>query len=107
MVLACRLARRLGTGSVAPVDRRFVAGSMEDQRAQRLVEAVVAIGHSLRLCVVGEGVETPRQREFLLRAGCDRLQGYLFGWPVPARDIVPDDFRDVPGPAAAGGRRYA
>jgi len=87
------------------VDRRFAAGVAQDRRAQRLVEAVIAVGHGLGLRVVCEGVETPGQRDFLVRAGCDRLQGYLFGWPVPARDITPGEYRDSVSPAAADERR--
>ncbi len=90
---------------VLKVARRFVASSEEDQRARHLVEAVVAVGHALGLRVVGEGVETTWQRDFLIRAGCDRLQGYLFGWPMRAADLTPEDFRDEVDPAAAGGLR--
>ena len=47
------------------------------------------MAHSLRMSVVAEGVETPEQAAFLRTAGCDRLQGYLFGRPVAAVQIEP------------------
>jgi EAL domain-containing protein (putative c-di-GMP-specific phosphodiesterase class I) len=66
------------------IDRSFVQeidGLTDDPP---LVAAIVAMGHGLQLHVVAEGVETAEQLEFLLRAGCDRVQGYLLGRPATA-----------------------
>lgn len=49
-----------------------------------IVSAIVALGRTLNLHVVAEGVETAEQRKFLTEAGCDALQGYLLGRPIPA-----------------------
>lgn len=49
--------------------------------------AIVRVGHSLQLKVIAEGVETEQQREFLVAAGCDEMQGYLRGKPMPAEDF--------------------
>jgi EAL domain-containing protein (putative c-di-GMP-specific phosphodiesterase class I) len=46
--------------------------------------AIISMAHSLKLRVVAEGVESEEQREFLSVNGCDSMQGYLFGRPVPA-----------------------
>ncbi|MNY63819.1 Oxygen sensor protein DosP [compost metagenome] len=45
---------------------------------------MVALGHSLELKVLAEGIERPEQMEFLRQIGCDYGQGYLFGRPQPA-----------------------
>ena len=49
---------------------------------------IVTLAQSLGLDVVAEGVETEGQREFLLRNGCHQFQGYLFGRPVPADQLL-------------------
>jgi EAL domain-containing protein (putative c-di-GMP-specific phosphodiesterase class I) len=54
-----------------------------------IIGAIVALAQSLDLKVVAEGVETDAQREFLVRIGCDMLQGYLFSAPRPPDQIEP------------------
>ena len=49
-----------------------------------IASAIVAMGHSLKLNVVAEGVETRTQLDYLRELGCDEYQGYLFSEAVPA-----------------------
>ncbi|MHB1674111.1 MAG: putative bifunctional diguanylate cyclase/phosphodiesterase [Acidobacteriaceae bacterium] len=69
------------------IDRGFVLGLAKDGEDAAIVSAIVALGKSLNLKVVAEGVETTGQQEFLTRLGCDSLQGFLLGRPMP-----PDQF---------------
>ena len=69
------------------VDRSFVSDVTRDRDDAAIVRTIVALGHNLGLRVVAEGVETPEQRDFLAAMGCDEMQGYLFGRPVPAPEL--------------------
>ncbi len=69
------------------IDRSFVVDVSTDPEAQAITKAMIAMAHELRLDVVAEGVETEAQDEFLTRHGCNRLQGYRFGRPMPAEQL--------------------
>ena len=64
------------------IDRSFVQEIQEATDDAPLVAAIIAMAHGLDLQVVGEGVETAEQLDFLLRSGCDKVQGYLLGRPA-------------------------
>ena len=69
------------------VDRSFVSGLPADQNDAAIVRAIVTLGHQLGLRVVAEGVETEAQNALLRSIGCDEMQGYLFGRPMPAAEF--------------------
>lgn len=69
------------------IDRSFVKDVVGDAYAATLCGAIIAMGRSLGLAVVAEGVETQAQARFLQQAGCHLLQGYLFSRPLPAADL--------------------
>ncbi|MBS0554354.1 MAG: EAL domain-containing protein, partial [Proteobacteria bacterium] len=66
------------------IDRLFVRDIDRNPRDAALAAAIISIGHSLGLCVVGEGVETAAQLDTLASHGCDFVQGFHFSPPVAA-----------------------
>ncbi|MBT2372964.1 EAL domain-containing protein [Pseudomonas fluorescens] len=84
------------------IDRGFVRDLEHDSDDAAIVSAIVALGQALGLRIVAEGVETDVQQSFLTRLGCDSLQGYLLGHPMPADgfmvDIQQAELKRVVGP---------
>ena len=70
------------------IDQSFVRNLPKDPNDVAIVRTVMALGHSLDLAIVAEGVETLEQVEFLTAEGCDELQGYYFAKPMPFDDFV-------------------
>jgi EAL domain-containing protein (putative c-di-GMP-specific phosphodiesterase class I) len=63
------------------IDRSFVRDLLTDPNDAAIARTIVALGHTLGLTVLAEGVETPAQHQALLEMGCRQFQGYLFGKP--------------------------
>ena len=72
---------------ILKIDRRFVSGLGTRGRRGAIAKAIVALGRSLRLRVVGEGIETATQLRHLRKAGCHVGQGYYLGMPMPADEM--------------------
>jgi EAL domain-containing protein (putative c-di-GMP-specific phosphodiesterase class I) len=71
---------------VLKIDRSFVRdiGTGSEAEDGVLAAAIISLAHALHLKVIAEGVETDAQLHFLKRHGCDQVQGYLYGEPMPA-----------------------
>lgn len=71
------------------LDQSFVRGLPQSHEDAAIARAVIALGHSLDLMVLAEGIETAEQARFLRELGCDFGQGYYFGRPqaVPEEQI--------------------
>jgi EAL domain-containing protein (putative c-di-GMP-specific phosphodiesterase class I)/CheY-like chemotaxis protein len=100
------------------IDRSFVADIERQDDANVIVRTLVDLAHNLSLQACAEGVETQAEWRRLMEFGCDRMQGYLFGRPMPAEEIPawlqswPDRCKEMSQPTAspptgANGRRPA
>jgi EAL domain-containing protein (putative c-di-GMP-specific phosphodiesterase class I) len=69
------------------VDHTLIADASREHEARVIVEAIVNLGHTLRLNVCAEGVETRQTLEFVRRVGFDTVQGRFFSAPVPASEV--------------------
>ncbi|MDB5826455.1 MAG: diguanylate cyclase [Variovorax sp.] len=69
------------------VDRSFIRELPDNSEDRAITEAIIAMGRSLSLNVVAEGVETREQATFLREHGCDQFQGFYFSKAVPAAEI--------------------
>jgi diguanylate cyclase (GGDEF)-like protein/PAS domain S-box-containing protein len=69
------------------LDRSFMNEVESSQQAKAIIRAILALGQSLDVPVLAEGVETADQLEILQKEGCDEAQGYLLGKPKPVGDL--------------------
>lgn len=79
------------------IDQSFIDEVDRDPDDMAIVRAILALGDSLGLAVIAEGIERTGQAEQLLALGCHVAQGYLFGRPVPVGRLAPfprDDLAD-------------
>jgi len=70
------------------IDRSFVAEIDTNSSALTMVDAILRLAHALNLRVVAEGVERESQRKWLVKLGCDELQGYFFARPMPSETLL-------------------
>lgn len=66
------------------IDKSFIDDIPHQQDDREITPAIIAMGHTLRLKVLAEGVETREQLDFLSAQGCDLYQGYCHSRPMPA-----------------------
>ncbi|SDX38446.1 PAS domain S-box-containing protein/diguanylate cyclase (GGDEF) domain-containing protein [Allochromatium warmingii] len=70
------------------IDLSFVRDMTTNSSNASIVRAIIALGHSLGLNVLAEGVESSEQADYLLALGCDAIQGYLISRPLPVDEIT-------------------
>jgi EAL domain-containing protein (putative c-di-GMP-specific phosphodiesterase class I) len=70
------------------IDQTFVRDALTDPNDAVITKTIVALGQSLGLNVIAEGVETQAQRDFLAAQGCYAYQGYFFGRPGPVEGLL-------------------
>ncbi|MEW8563679.1 MAG: EAL domain-containing protein [Candidatus Thiodiazotropha sp.] len=75
------------------IDREFIRNMSNNRNDAEIVKAAIALGKSLQLTVVAEGVETDSQVDFLRRNHCDILQGFLYSHPLTAEELEKKIFK--------------
>ena len=70
------------------IDRSFVSSLPDSSEDMAIAKAIVALGRSMQMRIVAEGVETDAQAKALRDLGCDEIQGYLLGRPMSAPDFA-------------------
>ncbi len=70
------------------IDQSFIRALDATAHGRAMVQAIIDLAHSLNLKTVAEGVETDKQRQLLTHLGCDRLQGFLLGRPMPPAQFL-------------------
>ena len=69
------------------IDQSFLQGIESNANDIAIVNTIIALGKTLGLSVIAEGVETESQRQTLIELGCTRFQGYLIAKPVPVNEF--------------------
>jgi len=69
------------------IDRSFIKELSIDRDAAAITDAIIQMGHIFGMSIVAEGVETEEQVDFIKNHGCDLMQGYYYGKPMPEKDI--------------------
>jgi len=74
--------------SILKIDKIFVDEIPNSVNHNAIIHHIIAIGKSLELIIIVEGVERRNQFDFLLKSGCHKIQGYIFSKPLPAIEII-------------------
>ncbi|MCP4115996.1 MAG: EAL domain-containing protein [Desulfobacteraceae bacterium] len=72
---------------VLKIDRSFVKNSLTNKDDQEIIKTIIAMARNLNMTTVAEGVETKELHKLLIRLGCQKIQGYYHGRPVPVEDF--------------------
>ena len=69
------------------IDRSFIIDIPDNKEDAAITNAIIAIAKSLNLIVIAEGVETERQKTYLVECVCKYIQGYFYHKPMPSKEI--------------------
>jgi len=69
------------------IDQSFIRDVPDDEEDVAIIKAIIALGRSLNLDLIAEGVETSVQKDFLIQSGCTNMQGFYYAKPMPAEEI--------------------
>ena len=69
---------------VFKIDRQFLTGTPQDEQSNAIVDMILSMANTLEMTIVGEGIETEDQAEFLSNRACDIGQGFLYSPPISA-----------------------
>ena len=72
---------------VIKLDMRFLSNLEDNEKSRILIDCIIKMANRINMLTLTEGVETKVQADFLNKVGCDRLQGYLFGKPIPKDEL--------------------
>lgn len=72
---------------ILKIDKSFIRGLPDDPHDAAIARAIIALGRSMQLTIIAEGVENQAQQRFLAAEGCEQIQGYIVSLPLP-----PDEF---------------
>lgn len=69
---------------ILKIDQSFIRGLPDDPHDAAIARAIIALGRSMQLTIIAEGVENQPQQQFLAAEGCEQIQGYIVSLPLPA-----------------------
>ncbi len=69
------------------IDMKFLSGFSGNEKARTILKNIITMAKELNMCTLTEGVETEEAYQFLRENGCAQIQGYLFGRPMPAKEL--------------------
>ena len=69
------------------IDKSFIDEMEKSESSTQYVSAIISMGHIMDFDVIAEGVEQPEQLETLRNIGCDFVQGFIWGRPLPKEDV--------------------
>jgi EAL domain-containing protein (putative c-di-GMP-specific phosphodiesterase class I) len=69
------------------IDRSFILDVPKDSASVALVRTIITLANNLKLELIAEGVESKEQVDFLLKEGCENIQGYYYSKPIKASQI--------------------